>query len=290
MEKITSWFLKNVSVLNTLLILIVIALLIIDFGIYLTDKSIDILILMAAISSTFFLFLAFRESKKANDYNISQPLFEEFEHQIRDLKLKSEEDLFNDFTIKYINRYVKNELVEPHDFTFSKFIFPLKDLYTEIAKTTLFNQCIERLGLAESASIPDDKDTLDKVKSFTILFQTIQISVLYLYHNYARIFGLYKSIDQSILFKIQKQILFAKLDKLCSEYEIISTAIINKDEYYRQVICFNTFEITEGQKIIRFPIKFHNQMKNIFEKIQLLKTEGKYEQNSFQYKIDLKPI
>jgi hypothetical protein len=42
MKKLTSWFLKKVSILNTLLLLIVIALLIIDFGIYLTQKSVDI--------------------------------------------------------------------------------------------------------------------------------------------------------------------------------------------------------------------------------------------------------
>src|SRR5450759_2743955 len=144
MKIIISWFLKNVPVLNTLLLLIGIALLIIDFGIYLTDKSVDILVAIAAISTTFFLFLAFRESKKANDYNISQPLFEEFEHQIEDLKLKSEEDLIGDFTKNYINHIIKDKLVKPHEFTFSKFIFPLKNLYSEISKTTLYNKYMER--------------------------------------------------------------------------------------------------------------------------------------------------
>lgn len=290
MKKFKDWFLKNVSVLNSLLLIIVLALLIIDFGIYLTDKSINILVAIAAIMASFFLFLAFRESKKANDFNISQPLFEEFNYQIENLKLKSEEDLLRDFTMNYINQHIKNKLVKPHDITFSKFIFPLKKLYTEIAQTTLYNQYMERLGFADSASLPDDEDTIDKLKSLTIIFQGIQISILYLFHNYIRISRLYKSIDQSILFKIQKQILFSRLDKLCSEYDIISTIMINNDEYYKQVICFNTFEVSEGQTVNRFSIKFHDQMKSIFEQIQLIKSGGKYNLNSYEDNIDLKPI
>jgi len=289
MKRLLDWFLKYVSVINTFLLINIVALIIIDFGINFTDKSLNILFAVAAIVTTFFLFLAFRESKKANDFNVSQPLFEEFNYQIENLKFKLEEDLLGDFTINYINRYIKNKLIKPHDITFSKFIFPLRSLYNEISRNNLYMQYMEKLTLSNSVALPDDEDICDKLKSQTIIFQDIQISILYLFHNYVRIFRLYRSIDQSILFKLQKQILFSRLDKISTEYELISTIMNNNDVYYEQVICFNTFKVSDSETVNRFAIRFHERMLFIYEQIQLIKIGGNYELHSLEDSIELKP-
>lgn len=286
MKGLRDWFLKYVSVLNAFLIINILTLIIIDFGINFTDKSIDILVAVAAIITTFFLFLAFRESKKANDFNISQPLFEEFNYQIENLKFKLEEDLLGDFTIDYINRYIRNKLIKPHDITFSKFIFPLRSIYLEISRNELYKQYMEKLVLSDRVALPDDEDICDKLKSQTIIFLDIQISILSLFHNYVRIFRLYRSIDQSLLLKLQKQILFSRLDKISTEYELISTIMDNNDVYYEQVICFNTFKVSDGETVNRLIISFHERMLFIYEQIQLIKTGGNYEVFSLEDKLN----
>ena len=280
---------KNVSIINTLLLIIIISLLIINFGILLSDKSIDILVALAAITSTFFLFLAFKESKKANDYNTSQPLFEEFDHQIEQFKAIAKDDLFSDFTKSYINRYIKKDLLKNNEITYSKFIYPLKNLYKEITKTAIYDQYMSKLGFAKSTLIPNDTDDIILVQSMTIIFQGIQISILLLFNNYKRIYRLYESIDKSVLFISQKQILFTRLDKLYQEYEIISKAMIDKDPELEKVISFNTFKI-DNDLIDRFSINFHDQMKNIYDNIKKIKSDGNYISVPYEDLLDITPI
>ncbi len=289
MKKLFYYLKKNASVINALLLIILISLLIIDFGIYLTDKSIDILIALAAITSTFFLYLAFMESKKANDYNTSQPLFAEFEHQIEQFRILSKDDLLSDYTKDHINRHIKKGLLKDNGITFAKFIYQLKDLYKEITKTAVFNQYMGRLGFAKTTPAPNDKDDYIKIQIMTIIFHDIQISILLLFFNYRRIYKLYESINKSVLLKSQKQILYTRLDKLYPEYELISKAMIDQNPDLEEVICFNTFKIKDDV-IERSSISFHEQMKNIYEDIMKIKTEGNYSSISYEDLMEIKPI
>jgi hypothetical protein len=278
MKKIISWFLRNVSILNSFLLINVIALLIIDFGIHLETASIEILLAIAAITSTFFLYLAFKESKKANDYNISQPLFTEFENHIEEQKSKAHENLFSEFTVNYLNRYIKKGLIEINETTYSNFTYPISKIYSEIIKTTLYNQYMSRLDYAESVSLLPDNRDLEDVQRFVIIFNDIHIGILHLLFNYNMILNMYNSINQSTLFKIQKEILFARLDVLCFEYDLISEAIKNDKPDYKQLINFKTFEIKEDNLVVRSSIEFSEHFMDTYKNIQQVKVKRENKQ------------
>ena len=103
MKKIYNWLrsdLKSIGAVQIILIILIVPLYIIFLGDYLNSQAINILIALAAIVSTCFLYLAFRESKKANDLKRNEPVFENFKSEIVEIETKSKECIFSEEALK----------------------------------------------------------------------------------------------------------------------------------------------------------------------------------------------
>ena len=82
MKRIIEWFLKNRFVISAFLSIVIIALLIIIFGVHIDVNSVNILLAFAAVVSTFFLFMTFWETRKANDIKIYEPVFDDLNKKV----------------------------------------------------------------------------------------------------------------------------------------------------------------------------------------------------------------
>jgi len=96
MKKILEFITKQILAILVLFFIVVIGLYIIEFAGYVSDKAERILTVFAAISSTFFLFLAFLESRKSNELKTQEHFYFELEKQVAEIEEKSSHLVFQD--------------------------------------------------------------------------------------------------------------------------------------------------------------------------------------------------
>ena len=108
-KKINSWISEHSLILLLVLIIAVIPLYVFQFNEFFTDNSIkliglivDIFVALAAVISTYFLFLTFKQAKVANELKIYESSFEEFGCQIAEKEKLVNTSVFSDEEEKII--------------------------------------------------------------------------------------------------------------------------------------------------------------------------------------------
>jgi len=81
-----SWFFKYNNAFVIILIILIAPLYIIFFGKYLNEKTKNVLIAGAAITSTCFLYFAFKESRKGNELKTQEHFYTILEKQVTEVE------------------------------------------------------------------------------------------------------------------------------------------------------------------------------------------------------------
>lgn len=218
MKTFSNWLKKGFNGISVLLIILIIPLYIIYFGKYINDKTVDILIAVAAIVSTCFLYLAFRESKKSNDLKISDVEYQYLDRLITEQESKANQCIYS---IDDINNICAGFNIRPRtlkEITFSDFVYGINMVFRVIQTQEIYKKAMERLDGKLMATVPDDiiaDDTLRFSSACSRVREAITEKILY---NFVELFSLYKQVDSSSLIYFHKVLLINRLNSISTDY------------------------------------------------------------------------
>ena len=248
---------KNINSLGVVLIILIVPLYLIYFTIYLTDKTVNMLIAVAAVVSTLLLYLAFHESKKSNYLKIYESEFDRFDKEIRFFEERSKQKLFSATTDKLI------ESVFPESIEYLPYItytnFASMEILLKMIEDNKNNKCLQKMiwkvgndGMLMDEYIIMDESIIMESKQISILLKEINKGFSNLERSYYNLVSLSYSIDNSSLLKEQKQLLFSRIKPNLDDYDKISNGIgMGGDELCRLLLETNMFEITPTNRLIR---------------------------------------
>jgi len=212
MKKIYNWLrsdLKSISAFQIILIILIVPLYIIFLGDYLNSQTINILIALAAIVSTCFLYLAFRESRKANELKRNEPLFENYKNEIAELEAQSRECIFTEDALQFLSDQIKFKVDFLKMFTFGRFLSPFLRLFTLLNSNENYKNILNCIGDSKQACI-DNGISQDMGSALNKIY----IAIIRLSSYYSKTHFLYSSIDRSEIDTKHKILLFEKLNDL----------------------------------------------------------------------------
>jgi hypothetical protein len=88
------WLLKKMTSIVIFIIIIAVAILIDVYGTDIPVNSVNVLLAVAAVFSTFFLYLAFNESRISNALKRSELIIDQIDKDINAFDIKSKESIF----------------------------------------------------------------------------------------------------------------------------------------------------------------------------------------------------
>lgn len=265
------WLKEYLLVILVLLIIIVIGLYIIYFAESISSKAVNLITAVAAAISTFFLFLAFWQSKLSNDLKISEPYYKKIQKEINDIENKSKENAFSEPTIKLVSQEINYPEAKLRDFTPQNYAVSMLDLIAHIEDNTKYPIILDALI---NKKVIDSKNVSDEdYKGICRVLNRIRqyhASVMIIYTS---IYMKYSEINNSDLNIRHKKFLFEKLDKLCnSPYIIHDIFKINRESFAP----FRNFQIisTYDDNNVQVNELDYNYLLNLYYKIEEIK--GKY--------------
>jgi hypothetical protein len=213
MEKIFNWLSKYLLEVLVLVMIVVIALYIIHFAESISDKVEKIITAFAAVVATFFLFLAFREAKKANDLKVYEPVFNELNKKVSEKELKANTKVFADEHILLIEKAL-NSNETTLDFVFySNFVYCFLQTFSLIKSNTKYSDYIKLLDDKNLVKISTDLFDVNELKRAAFVLKILQGGLLLIIMNYIEIYFIYDSVQSSSLLTSQKKLLINRLNK-----------------------------------------------------------------------------
>jgi hypothetical protein len=247
MKKIYNWLLidlKRIGAIQIIFIILLVPLYIIFLSDYVNSQAINILISVAAIVSTCFLYLAFRESKMANELKRNEPLFENFKNEIAEIKAHSEECIFTENAITVLTDQINYSADSLKLFTYGSFLNEFLRLYTYLNSNVNYKYIINFFGDFKQAYIDNEKAQDIGSGLNTIYFALIRLS-----SYYSKTYLLYSDIDRSEIDTKHKIFLFEKLNDMDFDFK-------NLHKYFA--------ENTEEGKLLKKFIWFDLSLGNVF--------------------------
>ncbi|MGA1978438.1 MAG: hypothetical protein ABSG89_11365 [Bacteroidales bacterium] len=212
-KKINDWFIKSSTIFIVILFIAIIPLYIIFLGKYINDKIVNILVALAAIISTYFLYLAFREAKKANELKINEPLLNQFDKEVTELENKSNNTIFSADGAKLLSICIDYNVNIILLMTYSSYYSTLITLIDRIDENDNYREIIKQLGNYERLFINEEND-----KNIGIALNKISTAMMSITSNYSSIYYKYYTIDNSDIEAKHKVFLFNRLSKLRNEH------------------------------------------------------------------------
>lgn len=208
-----NWFKSNVQVLNTILLVIIISQLIDYFNMRLIN---DKIIPVAYLVSIALLYLSFRESQRSNRIVISQKIYDEFYKKIEELQKENNEPVFS-LNERFTYIKIPNNLKYK---AFSSGLFEiLKSINNEFERQKIYSINLNEI---------EADGSLTSIRSLTEEILIIKEKIRNYIDTCFTTLSLYKTINQSILEKEQKEILIRKLSYLSSDYISLCSKKYNK--------------------------------------------------------------
>jgi hypothetical protein len=211
MKKIFVWFLNHLFEIIVLFIIIVIVLYIIYFAESISDKAEKIITAFAATATSFFLFLAFLQSKKSNELTINKPKFDYLENEVNEVLKKGDEEVLSQERIEYLVKVTKFPEPFLHLIIFNVFDNHLTAVLKFIKSNTNYQTYFDLLGQNVKVSLKDKPLLHDDANELSLVFQIIRACTLEIYLYYNSIYTTCKRIHTSLLEKKHREILIEKL-------------------------------------------------------------------------------
>jgi|WetSurMetagenome_2_1015567.scaffolds.fasta_scaffold00003_234 hypothetical protein len=252
MNKVSNWLRKHLTEILVFLLIIVIVLYIINFSEAISNKAVDIIVAISATFSTFFLFLAFRESKLSNELKINEPILNQIEKKTLEKESKATQPVF----IEY-NRELNNPLlptsVALNQSTYSNFLRPLYQTLIDIQEDSGYMNLLKVVKTTNKPVVLSDRYTIDEASRYARAFRVLRLGIRALVYNYIEIYFIYDSINASSLPIQQKKYLYDRLDPISHDFfYFFKTKSIQES---------NDFELTSFLKeFIWFDINADNQI------------------------------
>jgi hypothetical protein len=245
MNKINKWVTEHSLFLIIILFICLIPLYIIYFNTKIDEKIlsiiVNVIVAVAAVVSTFFLYLAFKESKLSNILKITEPKFDLIEKKVIEQEAKAKEFLFTENQIKLINKTTKIPPKDLYQITYSTFMAEFAIIIKAIEANQDYIKCQKDLGSSSNYQFPPNLNPIIKVRIIEIATTQILVynAIQKINKNYANnIFRIYSEIDYS---------------NLHNEYKVFLTSRMNNV----------SFEISELYRIV-----FSENMDNVIRKFQ----------------------
>jgi hypothetical protein len=258
---IRKWILKFELEIIVSLVIAVVSLYVLYFGKYIGDKPINVLLALAAVVSSMFLWLAFRESRRGNNLIICQKLYDEFWFRIDELEKAMNTQVFDkdeSFNRNYFNI--------PSKITYNAFESCLISILNSINKGIDDHNVYSKNWNTntESGAFFNMQNFISDISQFKRKIGS--------YSDYCfEILSVYKKIDKSNLDLDQKSLLIERLYPLSSGY--INFYVKIKKKEYSQLKDLsipdlkangeNQWKVTLGNKII--PAAFYVPFNSIDE-------------------------
>jgi hypothetical protein len=244
MKKVYYWLrsdLKSIGAVQIILIILIVPLYIIFLGDYLNSQAINILIALAAIVSTCFLYLAFRESRKANELKRNEPLFENFKNEIAQLEAQSRECIFNEDALQLLSDRIKFKVDFLKMFTFGRFLLPFERLFTLLNSNENYKFILKSIGKSQQVGINNGIS-----QDMGSALNQIYIAIIRLSSYYSKTHFLYSSIDRSEIDTKHKILLFEKLNVLDSDFRRLNKYFSEDSEELKILKNFRWFDYEYG--------------------------------------------
>ena len=276
MKRLWKWIMKNAEVLNTLLLVCVIVLLILDFGVLINEKTVSVLTVFAVPISVFILLLTLRESRKANKLKVSESLFNHLLGKVENQEFWASKELVRQKEVCDCIDFPK-EKISP--ITFSSFVSQLNQLLSFIKLNRNYFQIIEALKDKNVVEVRDNIFAILEVQKISTALLVIRNLLKNISSNFAFKESLYDEINSSALISEQKKILIDRLNKVCCEFSIFIDILKKNDERSILITEFEMFEL-KGQR----PNTFAEKCEIGIDPHQFIKLETQIEGIRKEYK------
>ena len=239
-------FLQKVNYLNVLIIILIAPLYILYFGESISDKIVSILTSIAAIASTFFLFLAFKENRKSNKFKMVEYLYSELESKVIVAEKKAKDPVYteNTETICRELNFPKNDLMK---ITFSKFIWGISNLLSHLEKDLIYLK-YKKLTISNLKTKLND-ESMNEIKNIEFIVTGIWESLLNLTMYYKSLNQLYLSIDKFPIDIELKILLFERLKVLSPEYDSCASSFLKQDGHGYYIGNYIFFQIQKDELV-----------------------------------------
>jgi hypothetical protein len=255
MKKFIDRLFKDFNSIIIILIILIVPLYIIYFGKYLDDKTVNILIAVAAIVSTCFLYLAFRESKKSNQLKIYEVEFSYLENRVREQEKKANERIFSSEDIEFINDIIPLSRDLLKNVTYSRFVHTLSAVFSTVEKDPTYILIKEKYGKNGHHFVPIDKNG-SKIIELSSALEKLQMSIFRVAsESFMDIAILYKSIHYSSILKEQKELLINRLNRISADYSYLAKNKDKESEVLSVLKNFKNFEVTANGEINEVKIR-----------------------------------
>ena len=275
-----SWFFKYNNAFVIILIILVAPLYIMFFGEYLNEKTKNILTACAAIFSSCFLFLAFRESKKGNELKTQEHFYTILEKQVSEVGLIAKNKVFAFISGVHYPEFYELNLIKSNleKVRYNFFIYPLKDTLKTIEINDQYRRCVKLIGNEKSK--PLDEQTKIDLKHITDTMGYIQKYISKIFMFYSDVWQLYDRIDTFTINIDLKKLLVARLNATINEYFLLFDEAKEFAEMNKFISKFAFFEISNNN-LIRKECALHLEVKVFIHNIDAVK--NKYEDDRIQF-------
>jgi hypothetical protein len=260
-----------------LILIIVVGLYIIKFAPSVSDKAEKLIASFAAVAATFFLYLAFMESKKSNELATQEHYYFELEKQIIEIERIAEKRVFNDSSIIKLSE-IKFPVQILETIRYANFIYGIKGLYSHLEIDKSYQKCKSLIGDIKSIEI--DNQTMQELRYIINLmsFLNDQLGKLLIY--YTDVTDIYGRIDSFKLSRDLKKLLIARLNATMTEYFLLFEP---QNEYIELAKYFTNFYFyqSKGNTLIKKGVGVHVEVRVFYNIIK--KIRDSYEDPNIQY-------
>lgn len=278
MKRLLKWFRKFINEILVLLLIIVIALYIIYFAESVSEKAIDLLVALAAIVSTFFLFLAFWQSKLSNDLKINEPFLNQIEKKILEKETKAKQLVMVEFN-KELSQALKTSSIAIQDLSYSSFIFPISTALSHFQENTIYSKFLDLIEGSNKPVLIRDKYDVDDATNISLAFMVLRRGIRAIVYNYIEIYFIYETIDNSSLPIKQKKYFIDRLNEIMHDFNYF----FKKQPIEGSATC-DSVKFING--FVMFDINSSNQIFRCTNSFEILKTGFDYTLITDKYKND----
>jgi hypothetical protein len=205
-KQLYMWFHNHMKEILVLIIIILIALYVVQFSeIIISDKAETMLTAIAAVASTFFLYLTFREPTREHLYTI-------LEKQVSEIETIVEKHVFQDDMVIHFDSYAK----DLQRIKYGYFIYPIYNVLKRLK---------DEKHYVEAMALLDGKPFCDITNETEYDLYTIKQNMKYFKENFEKIFQfyfdvmkLYTRIDNFNFNTTLKKLLVARLNAVLTEH------------------------------------------------------------------------
>jgi hypothetical protein len=275
-----SWFFKYSNVFLVILVILIVPLYIIFFGEYINEKIKNILTACAAIFSSCFLFLAFRESRKGNELKTQEHFYTILEKQVTEVESIAKNKVFSSASGVVYPEFYELNLIKSNleKIKYNFFIYPLRDALKTIEINDHYRRCIKLIGTEKSK--PLDEQTKGDLKHITDTLVYIQKYISKIFMYYSDVWQLYDRIDTFTINIELKKLLIARLNATINEYFLLYDVAKEFAEMNKYISDFAFFEITNAT-LVSEKCSLHVDVKVFINNINTIKE--KYKDDRIQF-------